>query len=231
MSGNRSGYYKCRHPDCIYKGRGGPGNLYAGCDYFSYTEKCRSTQKGGKRAESCQLYVPRAAGQAKPRINQNTGAPQWHTLALSLYKAGKMDIQIAAAVGVSPETISVWRRKRGLASNPRQYERYTTFDTVKAMELYKEGLYDTEISKIVGCSAQTIHNWRQDKGLPPNGSAHGPKYRLDWEHAMKLYEQGYSDRRIAQELGCNYKSVNKWRRKNNLPSKHRKERAADGDMQ
>lgn len=38
-----------------------------------------------------------------------------------------------------------------------------------------------------------------------------------------LYNEGYTDRQIADELGCSYHSVFRWRKKHFLPSQNRRE--------
>lgn len=32
-----------------------------------------------------------------------------------------------------------------------------------------------------------------------------------------MYQEGYSDKQIADELGCSYHTVSRWRKRNNLP--------------
>ena len=50
----------------------------------------------------------------------------------------------------------------------------------------------------------------------------GRKSPYDWELAQKLYDQGLTDRLIAEQLGpnCRVKTVFHWREKNDLPSNY-----------
>jgi len=56
-------------------------------------------------------------------------------------------------------------RKR-LKKRKRRY----TFDTRKALELYRQGLSDPAIGKACGISAASVYNWRKNNNLPANKS-------------------------------------------------------------
>ena len=42
--------------------------------------------------------------------------------------------------------------------------------------------------------------------------------RYDWEKGRELYDRGYNDDRIAEELGCSPRTVEEWRRRHHLPA-------------
>lgn len=216
--------YQCPHPDCMYKGRGSPGNDRASCDYFAYTGRCRSTQPGGEDAANCKLYIPKGTNVERVKKARCEYEPRWENVAKSLYDAGHSDATIAAAVGVHPSTIERWRFKRGLKSHHGHRGRFQSIDTEKAMELYKAGKSDKEISEALACSTGTIRYWRRENGLKSLTSSGAPKVPVDWTAAMRMYEQGQSDRQISKQLGCSSQTVHRWRWRNNLPTKHLKRR-------
>ena len=44
------------------------------------------------------------------------------------------------------------------------------------------------------------------------------KQTIDYKNVRELYDQGRRDGEIARELGCNLKTIYKWRKKESLPS-------------
>ena len=120
-------------------------------------------------------------------------------------------------------------RKR---KNQRGYRgRFQSIDTEKAMELYKAGKSDKEISEALACSTGTIRYWRRENGLKSLTSVGWPKNPVDWDAALRLYEKGLSDVKISKELGCSPQTVQRWRRRNNLPTKYSTKREEKKDGQ
>lgn len=222
--------YQCPHPDCMYKGSGSPGNDRASCDYFAYTGRCRSTQPGGEDPATCKLYIPKGTNVERVKKARCEYEPRWENVAKAIYDAGHTDAAIAAAVGVHPSTIERWRHKRGLKGHRDHRGRFQSIDTEKAMELYKAGKTDKEISEALLCSTGTIRYWRRENGLKSFTSSGKPKVSADWDAAMRLYEKGLSDVKISKELGCSPQTVHRWRRRNNLPTKYltKREEKKDG---
>lgn len=222
--------YQCRREDCIYKGKGSPDhdNHYTGCDYFFLTGKLRSSQPGGEYAASCKLYLTKAPEQPKPKINRAPNLPPWEDLARSMHAAGRTDAAIAEAVGVSAYHIKRWRLKRGLPSN-RPVGGSSKYHLPGAFELYKAGKSDGEIAAAMKCSKATVARWRREHDLPTNFEPRGLINGNDWDEAMRLYEAGKPDGQIAQALGVAPVTVQRWRHRNNLPTKyHMKKESADG---
>ena len=84
--------------------------------------------------------------------------------ARKLYQEGKNDAEIAAALEVSRQTVSKWRKRVGLQAVIHLNR--MTFDEKKAMRLYKKGKTDGQIGAAVGKSAEAICKWRWRRGLP-----------------------------------------------------------------
>lgn len=92
-------------------------------------------------------------------------------------------------------------------------------------DLYDKGLSDKDIADIVSCSKRTVGLWRDRNNLKPNFISTKVQHE-SWskEKFLELYKQGLSDKEIGKILFINEKTVNKYRRSNNLPSnKHNRE--------
>lgn len=81
-----------------------------------------------------------------------------------LYRAGKNDVQIAAELEVTRQSVSNWRKREGLPAVIHM--NLISFDEKKAMRLYKAGKTDGQIGAAVGKSGETIYKWRTRRGLP-----------------------------------------------------------------
>lgn len=68
----------------------------------------------------------------------------------------------------------------------------------KFIELYNQGLNDSDIAKFLGVNNVTIHNWRSERKLPSNF-----KYskKFDTNKFIELYNQGLNWTDMAKELG------------------------------
>ena len=98
----------------------------------------------------------------------------------------------------------------------------TKYDWELGLQLYRRGMSDVQISRQLGCSVNTVTNWRNRRELPANY----PAPRIDWTLARQLYDEGLNDCQIAAKLHCHEASVMEWRKKNGLiAQKYRR----DGD--
>ena len=88
-------------------------------------------------------------------------------------------------------------------------------DEQRAMELYREGLCDLDISETLGVSKVTVCKWRNMMRLTPNPQ---PKRRttLRDEDAMALYKEGLCDLDIAERLDVGKNTVADWRKRKGL---------------
>ena len=87
--------------------------------------------------------------------------------------------------------------------------------------LFAEGLSAKQAAERLRCSDQTIYNLcrRENIELPSHRRAPiCPGFNPD--QAKKLYKNGYSDVRIAKELGVPLYAVSKWRKQEALSSNH-----------
>lgn len=227
--------FRCQRKDCFYRAREFDCNciMAHGCNYMAITGKSRIAQLPPEQRDpaKCPLYLSQKEGKKAVKKSRYISGPEWEKLAMAMYKEGKNDVQIGKACGVSQRVIFSFRKKRGLPPVPRpkppEKQKYEpekrSFDEAKVMRLYREGKNDREISEAVTVSRTTIRRWRKRRGLKANvGLASEGDFTgaYDWARAMVLYEKGYTDRQIAEALGCAFQTVNSWRRRNNLPSKY-----------
>lgn len=116
-------------------------------------------------------------------------------------------------------------------------DRRYKIDHVKAMELYRQGKNDREIGDELGVLKSTVLDWRKRNNLPSRYSElkreaarkrqEKKKNQLaarsetfDTERAWELIAQGMSDRKAAALLHTNEWCIQRWRKKNGIPSGH-----------
>lgn len=99
------------------------------------------------------------------------------------------------------------------------------------MDLYKQGLSDGQMAKILGLTKSPILKWRTSRGLPRNykprfqpGNQFGrlgvlPKE--EHELRMRLYNKGLIDKEVAKVCHVSKDAISQWRRKYNLPANGR----------
>lgn len=90
---------------------------------------------------------------------------------IELWQAGLTDAEIAARVGAKANTITAWRRKRGLATKqpPRSFARLDADSDTRRKFLYRLGWSDDRMAAHEGVGPPRIKRWRDRRGLPPNG--------------------------------------------------------------
>lgn len=85
-----------------------------------------------------------------------------HDEALTLYKKGWTDSQIANYFGVHREAVRRWRRKHGYGASKNMSKTQESINLT--ISLYKQGLKQKEIARILGvsrnCVSKRIQKWR-----------------------------------------------------------------------
>jgi hypothetical protein len=102
---------------------------------------------------------------------------------MSLYEQGLTDREIAARVGIRPNTVVVWRRERGLAVNSSGRGPKAPLCDARKL-LYDLGWSDGRIAKEQQVDKGSVRQWRHRRNLPANFSRRGkgPKCRqIDME--------------------------------------------------
>lgn len=90
------------------------------------------------------------------------------------------------------------------------------------LQLWKAGMNDTQIGKIVDRSSSNIGDIRKKLGLPCNAK-NGRQFKFNYttfdeEMFYKLYYEGRSDRYIARMMDVPKNRVDYFRKKQGLPS-------------
>lgn len=125
----------------------------------------------GKIATTGRLKYPRKAKKKEPKITtklirKRELAEARDAERLEMYDRGMTDTQIAAALGVAQNTITVWRTSRGL---PSQTEKKKAKEEFAFRRLYEAGYTLAECEKLIGRARATLAAWRDAAGIPPQG--------------------------------------------------------------
>ncbi|WP_426263008.1 hypothetical protein [Sphingomonas sp. PWP1-2] len=145
---------------------------------------------------------------------------------MKLYEAGKNDVEIALAVGVSRPAIFQWRKCRGLLAIPCTYGNAHLSAERRAarQQAYDEGLNDREIGERVGQKGLRVGEWRKANNLPssverfpnrPRGQTAEKIAELTARRA--LYDKRMTDNQIAKMTGRSVGGISNWRAKHHLP--------------
>ena len=198
-----------------------PGNRYAQID----SEKAIKLWKEGwsDRRIAEYFHVSQHAIQNFRRRNnlsarENSISPNLNVIQ-KLYNEGKSDKTIAKECGISESTVAGWRRKENLEAHRRLH-----LNEADILSLYRKGLSDPQIAAEVGCSAQTVFRFRKVHGLEANSRPkrqnYNPTRGSTWDEmqALHLYNEGMSDREIAEHLGLAHSTIGAWRRAKGLPA-------------
>ncbi len=136
--------------------------------------------------------------------------------ACQLYAEGKVDKEVAEALGVCSFTVFSWRKRNGLKANGRGGRPLSAEDHAARLALFREGKNDREIASALVVNPVTICQWRKKHKLI---TYYNKRHKLtDDERRMKGYEMGLSDSEIAAQTGTNRRAVYKWRQRRKLPA-------------
>ena len=148
--------------------------------------------------------------------------------ARNMRREGKLNREIASALGVSMATASTWTR--GILPHGKQPIAHRKAEILPLLErLYREGRSIPEIACITGVPQTTLFDWRRELGLPKNRRAiyvtdalreriskalsHDPE-GTNKEWAAKLYvENLLSMPEIADILRVSSVTVSSWLKK------------------
>ncbi len=134
------------------------------------------------------------------------------------YSLGLSDRKMGERLGISSESVRLWRVQKGLESNFMKSRQ--RFDEAKAADLYRQGLGDMEIALEMGASYNAVWQWRSSRELPPN------KVRklkeAEREKLEQLYAEGATDRELADAVNMSVAGARHWRKMNGLPINYAK---------
>ena len=141
----------------------------------------------------------------------NTIDKRDHKKAMSLYRQGCSDREIAEALGVETRHVWLWRRENELPSRTCKRSNIYT-------QLYKNGFTDSAIAYVCEVSPSAVAGWRKNRGLKPNHTADMEKsIERIYGKISNLYYKCMTDKQIAETLDIHHSIVTDWRKINALP--------------
>ena len=105
----------------------------------------------------------------------------------------------------------------GDRSHPRPWRPVKGVNYSELERLYRDGLTDGELMKILGVKRHVIISWRNMKGV--QGHAFTDKFS---DELWSLYNNGASDYRISHLLGISESAIRNWRRMHGLSANSQK---------
>lgn len=89
--------------------------------------------------------------------------------AMWLWRAGKLDTELAEHFNCAVITIAKWRKQNGLLSNYAiARNKKSSVNHVQITKLWENGLKDAEIAKELNCSTLTVWKFREENGMGSN---------------------------------------------------------------
>ncbi len=152
--------------------------------------------------------------------------PDKVALARRMRAEGAFQREIAAALGISPPTASLWTR--GVLPHGRQRADARKLKALPLLaRMYREGRSITEVAASTGIPAPTLYDWRRELELPknPRSAYVTPEMRertrkqfaRDSDGVLKretarLYAEGKTSAEIAQQMKVASATVCDWLR-------------------
>ena len=101
-----------------------------------------------------------------------------------------------------------------MVKSDKTHLRVTDYDRMR--ELYEQGMTDGKIAREMGLVDQSlVRKWRDRYGIPAHGNQKRvPKFNPD--QAFQMYQDGSSDRQIAEAMDVDRSQVYQWRKKEGL---------------
>lgn len=88
-----------------------------------------------------------------------------------MWSRGRTDVDIAAILGVTHNSVQKWRARNGLSPNgTRGRQASDAIADIERRELYEQGHSDRHIAVTLAISTQAITRWRKRAGLVRHGS-------------------------------------------------------------
>ena len=110
----------------------------------------------------------------------------------------------------------------------RQEISMNRIDHDKAIEMHADGASDRTIANEFGVTPVAVRSWRERNNLDANHASGGRQEgsgrepTVDYGRAMVLHGRGWNDQEIAEDIGCDVRTIRDWRKREGLPSNFRK---------
>ena len=118
------------------------------------------------------------------------------------------------------------RINSGLEDDPDETELDEESSHQTRYEMWTRGMTDLEIAAALDVTHNSIQKWRARNCLPPNGVRGRRPADADADMERRaLYEQGFSDKQIAEQLDMRTQAITRWRKRAGLSRHHSVERS------
>ena len=110
----------------------------------------------------------------------------------------------------------------------RQEISMNRIDHDKAIEMHADGASDRTIGNEFGVTPVAVRAWRERNNLDANHASGGRQEgsgrepTVDYDRAMVLHGRGWNDPEIAEDIGCDVRTIRDWRKREGLSSNFRK---------
>lgn len=133
---------------------------------------------------------------------------------------------IACRYSVDGETVRTWLAANGCEDTPSEALWRSSINDEEALQLYESGITDAQAAELYGVSRWAMTQWRADHGIATRHSVQrrngDPADEIDAQKARQLYENGGTDREVAEVLGTTARIMLRWRKKNDVETSRSK---------
>ena len=118
------------------------------------------------------------------------------------------------------------RINSGLEDDPDDVAAEEEAADLTRYDMWTRGMTDLEIAATLEVTHNSIQKWRARNCLPPNGVRGRRPADADADVERRaLYEQGFSDKQIAEQLDMRTQAITRWRKRAGLSRHHSVESA------
>ena len=133
--------------------------------------------------------------------------------AIEMMRNQKRDYEIRDVLGVRTDKLRKWRKEEGLPPSDGSGLTKKVSDEIRAeaiTQLY-DGKTDTEISKSLGISRDTVRSYRREIGLPPSGGGRQIYTTEQLNDVIDLIREGNTLTEIARQTRVQPGKIKQWR--------------------
>lgn len=113
------------------------------------------------------------------------------------------------------------RINSGLEDDPDEIALEDEVADLSRYDMWTHGMTDLEIAAVLQVTHNSIQKWRARNCLPPNGVRGRRPEDADADVERRaLYEQGFADKQIAEQLGMRTQAITRWRKRAGLSRHH-----------
>ena len=151
------------------------------------------------------------------------------------YQSGMSSIKVAKKHGCTYETVRNILKRNNIPIRSKKEAQHLRFGHVEAFEEpqiiqdYRSGMSSYRVAKKHGCSHVTVFGILKRNNIPIRSLKEavqlhfGHVEAFDESQIIRDYQSGMSSYRVAKKHGCSYETVLTILKRNNIPSRSKKE--------